>query len=288
MTELTTTTPRSTTPIITHARCGATWTAGGAAHCSGGASAVVPFTVWDGDAGFLSKRYADFDECSVDAGGVTPELVADLVSAHPRRVHPRGFTPPLDRGVQRIVLDHGQWTQVLWSVVGSLVVDVVHVISSRDPVTGDAVLVGLDVLPAANLPPQNDVTVGANLPLRLARRDLLARSKGPHRTAGVPPTSAFIAPSALSSADDGRSTFDAGYQWHDWNLQVRTLCCRTFGGVSLFDAHRSTRGGEHGSCVDPETLTNKAGERVAFLRDGMWRGPEMTEEQKRARFGDAA
>lgn len=63
-------------------------------------------------------------------------------------------------------------------------------------------------------------------------------------------------------------------------------CHRTFGGVSLFDAHRSTRGGDHGSCVDPEALTNTAGERIAFFRNGMWRSPEMTDEQKLARFGD--
>lgn len=67
-------------------------------------------------------------------------------------------------------------------------------------------------------------------------------------------------------------------------------CHRTFATVGLFDAHRSTRGGEHGSCLDPETLViqtgPRAGDRTAFLRDGMWRGPEMTEAQKLARFGE--
>jgi hypothetical protein len=37
------------------------------------------------------------------------------------------------------------------------------------------------------------------------------------------------------------------------------------------------------------TLRNtKTGERLAFFRDGMWRGPEMTDEAKAARFGAAS
>jgi hypothetical protein len=49
-------------------------------------------------------------------------------------------------------------------------------------------------------------------------------------------------------------------------------CHRTFAGVTLFDAHR-TSSGERGTCRDPATIT-KAGERVMFHRNGMWRGPE--------------
>lgn len=66
-------------------------------------------------------------------------------------------------------------------------------------------------------------------------------------------------------------------------------CHRTFSSPRLFDAHRSTRG-ELGSCVDPVTLTvqtgARAGEPVMFFRDGMWRGPEMTDEQKLAAYGN--
>lgn len=68
-------------------------------------------------------------------------------------------------------------------------------------------------------------------------------------------------------------------------------CHRTFSTARLFDLHRSPRGGEHGSCLDPAEIPPRAtGEPVMVLRDGMWRGPEMTEEQKLARFGpkDAA
>lgn len=46
-------------------------------------------------------------------------------------------------------------------------------------------------------------------------------------------------------------------------------CHRTFGGIGLFDQHR------RGECLDPETILNKTGEHVMFLRDGIWRGPEF-------------
>lgn len=63
-------------------------------------------------------------------------------------------------------------------------------------------------------------------------------------------------------------------------------CCHhTFASVRLFDDHRSATG-EHGACIDPETIRHgKTGERLMFFRHGMWRGPEMTPEQKAAAFG---
>jgi hypothetical protein len=39
--------------------------------------------------------------------------------------------------------------------------------------------------------------------------------------------------------------------------------------------------GAHGSCIDPVSI----GAHVVVFRDGMWRGPEMTEEQKIKAFG---
>lgn len=38
----------------------------------------------------------------------------------------------------------------------------------------------------------------------------------------------------------------------------------------------------------PATLTARDGSALFEFRDGMWRGPEMTDEAKAARFGDAA
>lgn len=59
-------------------------------------------------------------------------------------------------------------------------------------------------------------------------------------------------------------------------------CHRTFSTYRLFDLHRSTSG-EHGVCLDPASV-KKNGENLLDFRNGMWRGPEMTEEQK-ARAG---
>lgn len=66
-------------------------------------------------------------------------------------------------------------------------------------------------------------------------------------------------------------------------------CHHTFSGLGLFDKHRSQYG-DRGACLDPDTLTIQQGanlgEPLMHYRDGMWRGPEMTDEQKQARFGD--
>jgi hypothetical protein len=65
------------------------------------------------------------------------------------------------------------------------------------------------------------------------------------------------------------------------------LCHQTFSGVALFDLHRSQYG-ERGACQHPNDVRHKqTGQQLMFFRDGMWRGPEMTEEQKLARFGAA-
>lgn len=79
-----------------------------------------------------------------------------------------------------------------------------------------------------------------------------------------------------------------------WTGQSRAHCAapgchRTFSGASTFDQHRSQTG-EHGACTDPATVVNsRTGERLLFERDGIWSGPEMTDEQKAKAFGrDAA
>lgn len=58
-------------------------------------------------------------------------------------------------------------------------------------------------------------------------------------------------------------------------------CHRTFSAVDLFDRHRQAYG-EHGRCVDPTTIVTTTGQWVMFFRNGMWRGPELTEEQRAA------
>jgi hypothetical protein len=68
-----------------------------------------------------------------------------------------------------------------------------------------------------------------------------------------------------------------------------SACHRTFAGVNLFDMHRTAKG-ERGECLPPATIRNRAEQPLMFFRNGMWRGPEMTDEQKAAAFGrgDAA
>jgi hypothetical protein len=57
-------------------------------------------------------------------------------------------------------------------------------------------------------------------------------------------------------------------------------CHRSFSGIGLFDKHRSQYG-ERGACVDPATLTGRdTGQPLMHHRDGMWRGPETTDEGK--------
>lgn len=63
-------------------------------------------------------------------------------------------------------------------------------------------------------------------------------------------------------------------------------CHRTFSGLGLFDRHR-TGYGEHGRCHDPATLTDRSGAPVGEFRNGMWRGPEMSDDVIAARRGAA-
>lgn len=64
-------------------------------------------------------------------------------------------------------------------------------------------------------------------------------------------------------------------------------CHNLFSAVSLFDKHRHARG-ERGGCLDPATVTSREGERLMFYREGMWRGPALTEEQQLRMFGRRA
>jgi hypothetical protein len=67
--------------------------------------------------------------------------------------------------------------------------------------------------------------------------------------------------------------------WTQASTAHCSACHSTFATVGLFDAHRSIAG-DCGTCRDPATLTNRAGqragERVMFWRDGLWQVPEIT------------
>ena len=54
-------------------------------------------------------------------------------------------------------------------------------------------------------------------------------------------------------------------------------CHRTFSSVGHFDKHRNQHG-ERGECINP------AGIEGIYFRGGMWRGPEMSDEQRRRAY----
>lgn len=68
-------------------------------------------------------------------------------------------------------------------------------------------------------------------------------------------------------------------EWSGLAVAHCGACHRTFASVRLFDIHRSPVG-KHGSCRNPERVTDRDGKRVLFWRDGLWRGRPMTEGEK--------
>lgn len=72
-----------------------------------------------------------------------------------------------------------------------------------------------------------------------------------------------------------------GARWSGLGRAHCGACHLTFSGVSYFDRHRSVAG-DHGSCLDPAGLAAATGEPVMVLRDGLWSGPEMTDEARTA------
>jgi len=64
--------------------------------------------------------------------------------------------------------------------------------------------------------------------------------------------------------------------WTALNAAHCSGCHRTFAGPGLFDIHRTAEG----RCLDPELVVGRDGQRRLFFRTGMWRGPELTDEQR--------
>lgn len=97
---------------------------------------------------------------------------------------------------------------------------------------------------------------------------------------GVPrvrPSAATIPPEMWNpDPPKGANTCGRCESW--WTAQKAAHCggcCETFATVRLFDLHRAD-----GSCVRPDAVVSPSGERRLFFRAGMWRGPELTEEQR--------
>jgi len=233
--------------------CGRTWTGLSQAHCTGESVALA---IGDGNASFLPKRHAHLHQAAVDDGRITPDLTSDLVGTPPGPVKMGSFLSPdhfasrlsLRPGrntprslnwnplrpssflvMQRVVLSGCQWTQVLRTIVGPVVIDVVNMFLGRDPVTDDSVLVDLHIRPRRNTPAQQDVTVLTEMPTRRMRRDLLTRSKRANRPAltGVLQPTVIAAPS-LTSARNGGLAVDTDNGSHKLILAVLPLCHQHF------------------------------------------------------------
>lgn len=75
------------------------------------------------------------------------------------------------------------------------------------------------------------------------------------------------------------NTCRCGAGWTGHRVAHCGGCHRTFASMALFDRHRSPRG-EHGTCLDPASITDKAGNSAMTLVDGRWRGPGMTADAR--------
>jgi hypothetical protein len=75
--------------------------------------------------------------------------------------------------------------------------------------------------------------------------------------------------------------------WTARNAAHCSACHELFASVPLFDAHRSAEG-EHGSCVPPGEVVGRDGQRRLFFRAGMWRGPELSPEDRERLWGGDA
>lgn len=69
-------------------------------------------------------------------------------------------------------------------------------------------------------------------------------------------------------------------RWHGTRVAhcAARNCHRTFAGVGLFDLHRTA----DDRCLHPDDVRGWDGKPRLWFRDGMWRGPEATEEQRAA------
>jgi hypothetical protein len=244
---------------MTSCTCGREWTGLAQAHCSVSRSAAFGLAPRDGDASLLAHRHAHLDEAPIDGGWITPDLATYLVSAQSGGVEGGGLFRPRNCTVNRVMLGCGQWTQVLWAIVGPVPVDVVHVLLSRDPAINHPVLIGFDIAPRSDAPAEQNIAVTSQVPTRLVLRSLLARSQRADGSS-IPGVlqSAIGAATTLGISGDGPAAVAADDGSHAWSLQVSALCHRHFSTVANFDKHQPNYTG----CKDPAALTNRKGEPI--------------------------
>jgi hypothetical protein len=263
-------TPAIGTPAwVACGRCGQKWTGIAAAHCSAETSIALPLLpVGDCDPRFGPEGNAHLHQSAVHGGRVSVELFADLVSAHTSSaIKSRSLCPPADGTVFELVVPGTHRTEVRWSIVSAVAVDVVNLVSIGDPSIENSVLVGFDVLVGADSPSQPDISMRGAISTRFILRNCFTRKELPN-LATVSQLSARRTEATLRRTGNRAPTRPTVDRGHGLTLQVTTLCHRTFASVRAFDIHRS--GGE---CRDPATIIDKHGNpRLVPIERQHWSG----------------
>lgn len=234
------------------------------AHCSNEETMLFHLSLRDGDPLLGPSFYTEPANGSPDPSRVSVEKFAYLRSTQSGFVKPSSFRYPVGT-VDSVVLPRRDRHEVLFTVVSSVPVTVVNVIFSSDPLFDDSMFIGLDVATQTDPPPETYVPVSGKISARRIARYLLTGKKLTNQAGAI---SALLAGSAvplLGGSSDPSSTVSARFS-HEAILQVKTLCHRTFGGVTGFDQHRS-----NGNCLNPASFEY-------VERDGVWRRPVDHEE----------
>jgi len=254
--------------------CTNTWTGLTQAHCAATRSVVLPLTKWNGDPLLFAERDAQFDQRPIDGGRIPDELFTDLWSTQTLTVQTGSRVPPLWASMLGVMLCGAHGQQVLCSVVGAVPVDVVNVLVGRHPAVEYPMLIGFDVRPHTNTPPQQNITVAANVSAGDSIRYMLARGERSDGLSSVPDFPARTASAFLPGPFNIRTAVNADNGGH--SLHVTTLCHQTFGGVTSFDRHRID-----GVCRHPTEIGLTIGIRGVWSEPFSWqRAPSDPESDE--------
>jgi len=257
-------------------------------HCKG--SRLSLFSIWDGDPVFGSHGVVGSLQLPPDSRRVDAHQPSDLDGAQAFIVEPLRFFH-VDQAMRMPMLFSTQHSEVLWSVIGLDVVDVVDITVGE--ASDEPMLVTLDVILGSDLPSKPDISVAGQVSVRFVARDILDAADLSGPPFGSIKGGALAAPS-LSVADIlhyGSATLAdsiVGHLTHGPMLAAIQGCHRSWGGKreshcpechlhfsadSVADKHRA-----RGVCLDAADLHNlvsKAGKPVLRVVDTpngeMWR-----------------
>lgn len=203
-------------------------------HCCLETSAAFTFRPTESGA-HLDPR---FTKTPVDSGGISPDERGYLCGSHAGVVERGGYwNPTLTSMLSRMVSDTDR-SEVLWSVIGSVPIQVMNVLSISDDSVEHPVLVGFDVLELPHPPTQPGVPVGSDVAPGRPVRYLLSRGELADGTPRpLPLTTSAI--SALWRTRDLKTTGLTRFRDNDHAviLVARALCHESFASNTAFDAH---------------------------------------------------